>query len=132
MSANLHEVSADGVTCACTCRKLWSVAQLAKANVLAHNCNLVKELFMTNSEKLMDMGAQCVAGDLIYKNKVLGSVRNGDLQLTQEGKDFLARDISDAVIKSETPKKAKKAKVEVVESDTVDAISADLDSLLSE
>jgi hypothetical protein len=87
---------------------------------------------MTNSEKLMDMGAQCVAGDLIYKNKVLGSVRNGDLQLTQEGKDFLARDISDAVIKSETPKKAKKAKVEVVESDTVDALSADLDSLLSE
>lgn len=87
---------------------------------------------MTNAEKMIDMGAYCVAGDLIYKNKVLGSMRNGDLQLTQEGKDFLDRDISDAVIKSETPKKPKKPKVEVVDADPADALSADLDSLLAE
>lgn len=89
---------------------------------------------MSNAAKMIEMGASCVGGSLLYKNKLLGNIVNGDLHLTDEGKAFLAADISDAVIKSETPKKPKKAKVEVVEEAPAPKADDefDMDSLLAE
>lgn len=85
---------------------------------------------MSNADKLIEMGASSVGGSLIYKNKLMGNVVNGDLQLTDEGKAMLAADISDAVIKSET-KKAKKAKVEIVDAPAADD-EFGLDALMAE
>lgn len=63
-------------------------------------------------QKMLDMGAQSVAGDLMFKNKVLGTSRNGVFSITPEGEEFLA--IDDAPVKQDAPKaptapKAKKA-----------------------
>lgn len=64
---------------------------------------------MTNVEKLQALGADIVGGDLIWKHKVLGSFRNGDLQLTADGEAAL--EIEEAVVVTK-PAKAKKAKAE--------------------
>lgn len=44
---------------------------------------------MTNEQKLLALGAECVGGDLILRHKVLGRFRNGDLYLTDDGKAVL-------------------------------------------
>lgn len=44
---------------------------------------------MTNEQKLLALGAECVGGDLILHHKVLGRFRNGDLHLTDDGKAVL-------------------------------------------
>lgn len=62
---------------------------------------------MTNTEKLLALGAYSCAGDLIWKNKVMGQLRDGDLVLTEEGKAALAMDVTDVEVKSETKRKAK-------------------------
>lgn len=64
---------------------------------------------MTNVEKLQALGADIVGGDLIWKHKVLGSFRDGELQLTKDGEDALQ--IEEAVIVTK-PAKAKKPKAE--------------------
>jgi hypothetical protein len=56
---------------------------------------------MSNFEKLTALGAQVVGGDLIWKHKVLGHFRNGDLHLTADG--TAALDIEDAQVKEPTP-----------------------------
>ena len=76
---------------------------------------------MNNLEKLLALGAEVVAGDLIWKHKHLGSLRNGDLTLTEEG--VKALDIVDVevkeviepavVIEAVAPKRGRKVKVDV-------------------
>jgi hypothetical protein len=58
---------------------------------------------MSNLDKLVELGAYSCAGDLIFNNKLVGTLRNGDLHLTDEGRKLLDMDISDAVVLSETP-----------------------------
>jgi hypothetical protein len=62
---------------------------------------------MSNFEKLTALGAESVGGDLIWKHKVLGHFRNGDLQLTEEG--VKALEIDDVVVKEDKPKRKPKA-----------------------
>lgn len=52
---------------------------------------------MNNLEKLLALGAEVVAGDVLWKHKHLGSLRNGDLTLTEEG--VKALDIVDVEVK---------------------------------
>lgn len=98
-------------------------------------------------QKMLDMGADSVAGDVIFKNKVLGTSRNGVFSITPEGEAFLA--IDDVEVKQEVPKaaaepkpakasKAKKVEAPVaapVEAPAVesagDDLTGDLDSLLA-
>ncbi len=56
---------------------------------------------MSAFEKLFAMGADVVGGDLIFKHKVLGHFRSGDLHLTEEGQKMLA--IDDVVVKEDVP-----------------------------
>lgn len=56
---------------------------------------------MSNFEKLSALGADVVGGDLIFKHKVLGHFRDGDLHLTEEGQKML--EIDDAVVKEDAP-----------------------------
>ena len=62
---------------------------------------------MSAFEKLSAMGADVVGGDLIFKHKVLGHFRNGDLHLTEEGQKMLA--IDDVVVKEDAPTATKPA-----------------------
>ena len=63
---------------------------------------------MSNFEKLSALGADVVGGDLIFKHKVLGHFRNGDLQLTEEGQKMLQ--VDDAVVKEDVPKTTRPAR----------------------
>ena len=56
---------------------------------------------MSNFEKLTALGADVVGGDLIFKHKVLGRFRNGDLILTEEGVKML--DVEDVAVKEDAP-----------------------------
>lgn len=62
---------------------------------------------MTNTDKLIALGAYSCGGDLIWKNKVVGRMRDGDLQLTEDGVEALAMDVTDVVAKEDKPKAAK-------------------------
>lgn len=74
---------------------------------------------MTNLEKLQALGAEIVTGDLIWKHKHLGYLRNGELFLTDEGTKAL--DIVDVevkeVVEPAAPKslRGRKKAAEVVE-----------------
>lgn len=70
---------------------------------------------MTNEQKLLALGAECVGGDLILHHKVLGRYRNGDFFITEDGLKMLqAESVEDATVVSATesvaPKQTKKAK----------------------
>ena len=56
---------------------------------------------MSAFDKLSAMGAHVIGGDLIFKHKVLGHFRNGDLHLTEEGQKMLQ--VDDAVVKEDAP-----------------------------
>lgn len=70
---------------------------------------------MTNLEKLLALGAEIVTGDLIWKHKHLGYLRNGELFLTEEGTKAL--DIVDVevkeVVEPAAPKRVRKVKADV-------------------
>lgn len=70
---------------------------------------------MNNLEKLLALGAEVVAGDVLWKHKHLGSLRNGDLTLTEEG--VKALDIVDVevkeVVEPAAPKRGRKKAAEV-------------------
>ena len=59
---------------------------------------------MSNVDKLLALGAEVVAGDVLWKHKVLGRFRNGEFVPTEEG--LKALDIDDAV---EVKPKSKRA-----------------------
>lgn len=60
---------------------------------------------MSNLEKFMERGADCVAGSIILRGKTMANVRNGDLILTEDG---LAELEIDEVPVRTTPKPAAK------------------------
>lgn len=70
---------------------------------------------MTNLEKLLALGAEIVAGDVLWKHKHLGFLRNGDLTLTEEG--IKALDVVDVevkeVVEPAAPKRVRKVKADV-------------------
>lgn len=76
---------------------------------------------MSIEQKLIDQGASCVAGQLLMKHTVLGNFRNGVFIPTDDG--LRMAEIDDAVIKSETPKKTKAKKAEVVDAPTADPVA---------
>ena len=75
---------------------------------------------MSNFEKLTALGAEVVGGDLVWKHKILGHFRNGDLQLTDEGVKAAA--IEDVEVKVAKPKAEKKSKKDAAPVDT-DAVA---------
>lgn len=60
---------------------------------------------MSDLDKLGALGAYSVGGRLVWKNKVLGTLSDGRLTLTDEGKEVLSMDVTDVEIKSETPRR---------------------------
>lgn len=56
---------------------------------------------MTNLEKLMSRGADCVAGSIILRGKTMGDMRNGDLVLTMDG--FAELEVDEVVVKENKP-----------------------------
>lgn len=40
---------------------------------------------MSNLDKFMERGAECVAGSIILRGKTLANMRNGDVVLTEDG-----------------------------------------------
>lgn len=56
---------------------------------------------MSNVDKLVALGAYSCAGDLLWKGKVMGQLRNGELILTEDGKEALAMDVTDVVAKED-------------------------------
>ena len=65
---------------------------------------------MSNVDKLLALGAEVVAGDVLWKHKVLGRFRNGEFIPTEEG--LKALDIDDAVEVKPKSKKGKAAEAE--------------------
>lgn len=83
---------------------------------------------MNHADKLMSIGADCVGGVLIYKNKELGRFRNGVFDINDEGLRLVALDITD--VEPKVKPKAKKVKDEPKAAEqSVDDLS-DLDTLL--
>lgn len=78
---------------------------------------------MSNIDKLLALGAESCGGDLIWKHKLLGRLRNGVLDLTEEGEKALAMDVTDVEPKEDKPKKprAPKAKPVAEAEDVVDS-----------
>jgi hypothetical protein len=66
-------------------------------------------------EKLMALGAESCGGDLIWKRKLMGKMRNGVLDLTADGEAALAMDVTDVEVKEDKPKRKAKAAAPVVE-----------------
>lgn len=67
---------------------------------------------MSNADKLVALGAYSCAGDLMWKGKVMGQLRNGDLILTADGLSALSMDVTDVVAKEDRPKRARAPKAE--------------------
>lgn len=44
---------------------------------------------MTNLEQLLALGAQCTGGALLWKHKELGRFRDGEFQISDEGREAL-------------------------------------------
>lgn len=64
---------------------------------------------MSNLEKLIAKGAYSCAGELLFKNKVMGKLRDGEFYISEDGMAEL--EIEDVEVKEVKPK-AKKAKLE--------------------
>lgn len=79
---------------------------------------------MSNLDKLVAKGAYSCGGELLFKNKVMGQLRNGEFFISDAGKAEL--EISDVEIKEVKPRSPKKAKAEPT-MDAVDTINADDD-----
>lgn len=87
---------------------------------------------MSNLDLLLSLGAKSTAGDLILNGKLLGRVRDGDVQLTPEGREIIKREenVTDVVPKAE--KKPRKKAEPVVEAAPAEAAPVEsLDDLLS-
>ena len=82
---------------------------------------------MDDVEKLLALGAESVAGDLLWKHKVMGTSRNGVFQVTPEG--LAALEIVDVEVKVIEPKPKKTKKVEAAEAPAADAT---LEALLAD
>ena len=79
---------------------------------------------MSNVDKLVALGAYSCGGELLWKNRVMGQLRNGDLVLTEDGKQALAMDVTDVEVKEDRPKR--KPKVEKVETPVAELTMDDI------
>lgn len=79
---------------------------------------------MSNLDKLVAKGAYSCGGELLFKNKVMGQLRNGEFFISDAGKAEL--EISDVEVKEVKPRNPKKVKAEPTV-DAVDTINADDD-----
>ena len=75
---------------------------------------------MSNFEKLTAMGADIVGGDLVFKHKVLGHFRNGDLHLTEEGNKML--EVDDVEVKEDKAAKPAAKKTSKKAAEPVDVL----------
>jgi len=77
---------------------------------------------MSNLAKLLSVGAKSTAGDILLNGKLLGRVRDGDIQLTDEGRAILKREeeVTDVVPKAE--KKGRKKADASVGAPSVDSL----------
>ena len=79
---------------------------------------------MSNVDKLAALGAYSCGGELLWKHRVMGYLRNGDLVLTEDGKQALAMDVTDVEVKEDRPKR--KPKVEKVETPVAELTMDDI------
>lgn len=89
---------------------------------------------MSNLDVFLAEGAYTCAGSVVYRNKEVGKLRDGDLHLNDDGRALLEKlnEVTDVVVK---PAKGKgKAKAEtVMEPEPADApFAAELDALLGQ
>lgn len=94
---------------------------------------------MSNLDKFMERGADCVAGSIILRGKTMGNLRNGDLVLTEDGMAELEVDevvdlrapAAPAAKTARAPKVPKAPKVETppaqVDADPLDLGDLDLE-----
>jgi hypothetical protein len=89
---------------------------------------------MSNLEKFMERGADCVAGSIILRGKTMANVRNGDLILTEDGLAELEVDEvpvrmtpKPAAKTAKAPKATKVDPVPEVEIDPLDDLLGDLE-----
>lgn len=61
---------------------------------------------MTNLDRLLALGADVVAGELIWKNKSLGRFRHGEFFISDEGMQAL--NIENVEVKDVTPRAPRK------------------------
>lgn len=88
---------------------------------------------MSNLDKLVAKGAYSCGGELLFKNKVMGRLRDGEFYISPEGLAEL--EVSDVEVKEVKPRSPKKAKAKAEPTmDAVDTINADddLQDLLGE
>lgn len=79
---------------------------------------------MSNLDKLVAKGAYSCGGELLFKNKVMGRLRDGEFYISPEGLAEL--EVSDVEVKEVKPRSPKKPKAEPT-MDAVDTINADDD-----
>lgn len=84
---------------------------------------------MKDAEQVfLERGAQCVGGDLILRQKVVGQYRNGSLIVTDDGKAELEIDEVEAV-EAAAPKAPRKARAKAAKPDADEDLT-DLDGLV--
>jgi len=85
---------------------------------------------MSNLDRFLAEGGYTCAGSLIHRNREVGVLRDGELQLNDAGREALAKldGVTDVVVKAPKGKK----KVEVGVEPTQDEAEAALDALLGE
>lgn len=88
-----------------------------------------------SDKHLIELGAECVAGDLILGRTVVGQYRNGQFILTPEGAE-IDKNVLDVEVKEVKETKPRKKKVEesvveqpsAVDDDPMAALDAELNS----
>lgn len=88
---------------------------------------------MSNLDKLVAKGAYSCGGELLFKNKVMGRLRNGEFFVTEEGlAELEVSDVEVREVKPRSPKKVKEAAVEAAGAVEITSVEDDLQDLLGE
>lgn len=92
-----------------------------------------------SEKKLIDLGAECVCGDLILDQKTVGEYRDGSFRMTDDGRKLLSRmEADEAVIVSVSepavepepaPAPAPRRQRKAAQDADRPAVNADLDGL---
>ena len=88
---------------------------------------------MSNLDKLVAKGAYSCGGELLFKNKVMGRLRNGEFFVTEEGlAELEVSDVEVREVKPRSPKKVKEAAAEAAGAVEITSVEDDLQDLLGE
>lgn len=68
---------------------------------------------MDNVEKLLELGAVSVAGDLLLNGKIVAQARDGELTLTEDGKAVLESITADQVAEPAKGRRTRIPKLDV-------------------